>query len=313
MKNYLVTGGAGFIGSHLVETLLKEGHAVRVVDNFDTGKRETLGPFRGPLEVMEGSVADAGVMKKATEGIDVVFHQAARGSVPRSVEDPAGTHEANVTGTLQVLIAARDAGVQRVVCASSSSIYGETPELPKKETMPPTPMSPYGLSKLMLEYYCRLFTQVYGLETVALRYFNVFGPRQNPFLQYAAVIPLFILQMMKGKPCTIYGDGEQTRDFTYVADCVRANLLASTAAGAAGKVFNIACGGQISVNELHTELKKMIPSGVDPAYEPTRPGDIKYSFADIGRAKSDLGFTPAFSLRTGLEQTVSWFAAQTSR
>lgn len=313
MRNYLVTGGAGFIGSHIAETLLKEGHAVRVVDNFDTGRRETLDSLRGQLEVIEGSIADGALMNKAMKGIDIVFHEAARGSVPRSVEDPAGTHEANVTGTLQVLISARDAGVQRVVCASSSSIYGETPELPKNETMPATPMSPYGLSKLMLEYYCRLFTQIYGLETVALRYFNVFGPRQNPFLQYAAVIPLFILQMMQGKPCTIYGDGEQTRDFTYVADCVRANLLASTAPGAAGKVYNIACGGQISVNELHAELKDMIPSGVNPVYEPGRPGDIKYSFADIGRAKKDLGFSPSFSLKSGLEQTVRWFAAQTSK
>lgn len=310
MSNYLVTGGAGFIGSHLVETLVAQGHSVRVVDNFDTGKRETLQSLSGSFDFIEGSIADPAIVRKAMKGIDYVLHQAARGSVPRSVEDPAGTHEANITGTLQVLIGARDAGVRRVVCASSSSVYGETPELPKHEGMIPAPVSPYGLSKLTLEHYCSLFTKVYGLETVALRYFNVFGPRQNPFLQYAAVIPLFITRMIAGKPCVIYGDGEQTRDFTYVADCVKANLLACAAPGAAGKIYNIACGGQISVNQLHQALRSVIPTGVDSVHEPARAGDIKHSFADITRARKELGFQPQYSLQKGLQLTVNWFAVQ---
>lgn len=293
-----------------METLVGQGHSVRVVDNFDTGKRETLESLGGSFDIMEGSIADSAVVRKAMKGIDYVLHQAARGSVPRSVEDPAGTHEANITGTLQVLIGARDAGVRRVVCASSSSVYGETPELPKHEGMIPAPVSPYGLSKLTLEHYCALFTQIYGLETVALRYFNVFGPRQNPFLQYAAVIPLFITRMMAGEPCLIYGDGEQTRDFTYVADCVRANLLACSAPNAAGKVYNIACGGQISVNQLHQALKNVIPTGVDSVHESARAGDIKHSFADISRARKELSFQPQYSLEKGLQLTVNWFAAQ---
>lgn len=307
MDRYLVTGGAGFIGSHLVESLLAQGCFVRVLDNFDTGSRETLNSLGGAFEVIEGSVADAAVVKRAMNGIDYVLHQAARGSVPRSIEDPAGTHEANITGTLQVLIAARDAGVRRVVCASSSSVYGETPELPKRESMSASPKSPYALSKLALEHYCSVFTRVYGLETVALRYFNIYGPRQNPNLQYAAVIPLFITRMMKRKPCVIYGDGEQTRDFTYISDCVQANLLACKAGGVAGKVYNIACGAQVSVDQLHSQLQALFQSSIAAKYEAPRPGDVLHSFADITLASGELGYRPAYSLSRGLEETVRWF------
>ncbi|HSP07602.1 MAG TPA: SDR family oxidoreductase [Acidobacteriota bacterium] len=309
MDRYLVTGGAGFIGSHLVESLLAQGCFVRIIDNFDTGSRETLDSLGGAFELIEGSVADPEAVRRAMRGVDYVLHQAARGSVPRSVQDPAGTHEANITGTLQVLIGARDAGVRRVVCASSSSVYGETPELPKRESMNPSPRSPYALSKLALEHYCRIFTEVYGLETVALRYFNVYGPRQNPNLQYAAVIPLFITQMLKRQPCTIYGDGEQTRDFTYVADCVQANLLACKAPAAPGNVYNIACGSRTSIHRLHSELQNLLRTDLLPRYEPSRPGDIRDSFADITRAGKELEFTPKVSLRQGLEDTVKWFAS----
>lgn len=308
MEKYLITGGAGFIGSHLVQTLASQGNFVRVLDNFDTGSRETLQSLDAEFELVEGSVADAACVRRAVQGVDYVLHQAARGSVPRSVEDPMGTHDANITGTLQVLIAARDAGVRRVVCASSSSVYGETLELPKRETMTPSPLSPYALSKLALEHYCGVFARVYGLETVALRYFNVYGPRQNPNLQYAAVIPIFIAQMLRGKRCVIYGDGEQTRDFTYVADCVRANLLACKAPGASGKVYNIACGRQTSVMELHSRLSSVLRSGLDPLFERARTGDVKHSVADISAAQRDLGFQPQYSLEQGLQETVTWFS-----
>jgi nucleoside-diphosphate-sugar epimerase len=307
MERYLVTGGAGFIGSHLVETLLQEGHSVRVLDNFDTGQRSTLDLFGDKIEVIDGSVADPAVVRKAVTGIDYVLHQAARGSVPRSLEDPLGTHESNITGTLQLLIAARDAGVRRVVCASSSSVYGETPELPKLETMLPQPKSPYALSKLALEHYCSIFTQEFKLETVALRYFNVYGPRQNPDLQYAAVIPIFIKRMKYRKPCVVYGDGEQTRDFTYVADCVRANLLACKAPAASGQFYNIACGVQTSVRELHRMIGKLMGVDDDPVFEPLRAGDVRDSLADISRAQRDLGFNPVFELEQGLRKTMAWF------
>ena len=299
MERYLVTGGAGFIGSHIVETLLQQGHQVRVLDNFDTGERATLDLFRGKVEVLEGSVADPALVKRAVEGIDYVLHQAARGSVPRSLEDPIGTHESNITGTLQLLIAARDAGVRRMVCASSSSVYGETPELPKRESMLPQPKSPYALSKLALEHYCSIFTQEFGLQTVALRYFNIYGPRQNPELQYAAVIPIFIKRTLQKKSSIIYGDGGQTRDFTYVADCVRANLLACKAPAASGNFYNIACGARTSVLQLHEMISSLMNSRVPPVHEPPRGGDVRDSLADISRAERDLGFQPTFSLEEG--------------
>ena len=307
MERYLVTGGAGFIGSHLVEALLAENHFVRVLDNFDTGSPENLRGFSGNLEIMEGSVEDDATVSKAVEGIDYVLHQAARGSVPRSVSDPRGTHQNNVTGTLQVLRASQQAGVKRVVCASSSSVYGETAVLPKEESMVPDPCSPYAASKQMQEIYCRVFHRAYGLETVALRYFNIFGPRQNPNLQYAAVIPSFIRQMKAGRPCTIYGDGEQTRDFTYVADCVRANLLACRTPGISGQVCNIACGRQTRVNQLFQMLKKHFDYDMEPVYAEPRPGDVKHSYASTVKTEKLLHFQPHWSLEEGLEKTVLSF------
>ena len=312
MERYLVTGGAGFIGSHIVEALLGQGHFVRVFDNFDTGSRQNLSAFSGSLELVEGNLKDAGTVRQAVDGIDYVLHQGARGSVPRSVLDPAGTHHANITGTLHVLIAARDAHVRRVICASSSSVYGETPTLPKQESMCPTPLSPYAISKLTMEQYAAVFSGVYGLETVSLRYFNIYGPRQNPNLQYSAVIPIFVHSMMSGAPCTIFGDGEQTRDFTYVEDCVRANLLACKAAGVSGKVFNIACGNQISVNELFRTLSAILEYHVPPSYQPQRPGDVRYSYADMRKAEMELGFKPGTTLFDGLKRTVEWYKRGTT-
>jgi nucleoside-diphosphate-sugar epimerase len=310
MERYLVTGGAGFIGSHLVETLLKRGHSVRVLDDFDTGSRANLEQMPGDLEIIEGSITDRKTTSDAVKGIDYVLHQAARGSVPRSIKDPVGTHDANITGTLNVLLAARDAGIKRVVCASSSSVYGETEELPKRESMIPSPKSPYAISKLTLEHYCSVFNQVYGLETVALRYFNIYGARQNPSLQYSAVIPIFITRMLKGMPCVIYGDGEQTRDFTYVADCVEANLLACKSPHAAGRFYNIACGAQTSVNQLFSMIQQITGNTLPPKYEPARAGDVLYSFADIARANKELEFHPKIGLIDGLTKTVDWYRQQ---
>ncbi len=307
MERYLVTGGAGFIGSHIVETLLAQGHFVRVLDNFDTGSRENLSAFSGALEVVEGSLEDAGTVRQAMDGIDYVLHQGARGSVPRSISDPEGTHHSNITGTLHVLIAARDASVRRVVCASSASVYGETAILPKQESMLPTPLSPYALSKLMMEQYAAVFSGVYGLETVSLRYFNIYGPRQNPHLQYSAVIPIFVRNMMDGIPCPIFGDGEQTRDFTYVEDCVRANLLACKSEGVSGNVFNIACGSQTSVNELFRILSEILEYRLPPSYQPERPGDVRYSYADVRKAEKELAFQPGTTLFDGLKRTVEWY------
>jgi nucleoside-diphosphate-sugar epimerase len=307
MKRCLVTGGAGFIGSHLVQLLLNNGHDVRVLDDFDTGSRKTVSELKKDLDVVEGSIENMETVEKAVNGIDWVFHQAARGSVPRSVEDPAGTHSVNITGTLNILIASRNAGVGRVVCASSSAVYGETPELPKREDMLPAPESPYAVSKITLEHYCNVFFRAYGLETVSLRYFNIYGPRQNPLLQYAAVVPIFIRNMLEKKECVIYGDGSQTRDFAYVEDCAQANLLAATSASAPGGVYNIGCGTQISVNELFHLIQKLTGNNIPPKYEPMRKGDIMHSCADISRAKSVLKFQPAYDLQAGLEATVNWY------
>jgi nucleoside-diphosphate-sugar epimerase len=307
LEKYLVTGGAGFIGSHLVEALVSQGAFVRVLDNFDTGSPENLRGLPGRLEVVEGSVENLQMVREAMAGIDYVLHQAARASVPRSIEDPFGTHNVNITGTLNVLKAAKDLGIRRVVCASSSSVYGETPELPKVETMLPSPKSPYALSKLALEHYCSIFFHVYGLETVSLRYFNIYGSRQNPNLQYAAVVPIFIKNMLKKKPCHIYGDGGQTRDFTFIQDCIEANLLACKAPNVGGEVFNIACGRPTSVNQLFELLSKILGNTVPPVFEPSRPGDVLYSYADIQKVSRALDFQPRFSLEKGLQQTVEWY------
>lgn len=307
IERYLVTGGAGFIGSHIVERLLSDGHFVRVFDNFDTGSRANLPASSPNLEIREGSVEDFDQLRAAMQDIDYVLHQAARASVPRSIEDPLGTHNTNVTGTVYVLLAAKEAGVRRVVCASSSAIYGDLPGLPKEESMLPAPMSPYAISKLVNEYYARVFFETYGTEIVALRYFNIYGARQNPDLQYAAVIPIFIRNMILGKPCIIYGDGEQTRDFVYVKDCVEANLKACKASSVSGQVFNIAHNRQISVNQLFSILSDILNYRMSPIYEEPRPGDIKHSYADNSRARTVLRFEPETDLFNGLGQTAEWY------
>ena len=303
----LVTGGAGFIGSNLVHSLVNEGHKVRVLDNFSTGKFENLETVIKKIDLIVGDLCRTDDVQKAVESVDVVFHQAALPSVPRSVADPYTTNKINIEGTLNVFIAARDSGVKRVVYASSSSVYGSNEKLPKEETMLTKPMSPYAVSKLAKEVYGRIFYDLYGLETVGLRYFNVFGPRQNPESQYAAVIPKFITALLKGESPTIYGDGEQSRDFTYISDVVKANLLAAKGPGAAGEVFNIACGSRISLNELLNLLKKITDNEVEAVYTSSRPGDVKHSLAAINKAQSILGYRPEVSLETGLRQTVAWF------
>jgi UDP-N-acetylglucosamine 4-epimerase len=315
MTRALVTGGGGFIGSHLAEALLKKGHGVRILDDFSTGKRENL-TFRNhtpSLDVVEGDIRDLVLCQKAMEGVDYVFHQAALPSVQRSVEDPLGSNAVNVGGTLNVLLAARDAKVKRVMYASSSSIYGDTPMLRKKEDMSPTPLSPYALQKYTGEQYCRLFSQLYGLETVSLRYFNVFGPRQDPNSVYSAVIPRFIEALLHRRSPIVYGDGEQSRDFTYIDNVVQANVLAMSAQGLQGEIVNIACGQRISLNQLLGILKQFIPSERPAVYEEARPGDVRHSLADISKAKDCLRYEPIASIETGLKRTVEFFGRQVSR
>jgi len=304
----LVTGGAGFIGSHLVEHLVGEGHDVVVLDDFSTGKRENLASFRG-VEVVEGSVTDPATCARACRGVDYVLHQAALASVPRSLRDPVATHQANATGTLNVLLAARDAGVRRVVYAASSSAYGNTAELPKHEGMVPRPLSPYAVTKLAGEEYCRAVHASFGVETVALRYFNIFGPRQDPASQYAAVVPKFIVSAMANESPVIYGDGEQTRDFTYVANAVQANMVACSApAEACGEVFNVGCGARISVNELWRQITGILESKARAQYEPARVGDVRDSLASLDRSRRVLGYEPVVSLEEGLRRTVESFS-----
>ena len=315
MTRALVTGGGGFIGSHLAEALLKKGHEVRVLDNFSTGKREnlTFGNHTSSLEIVDGDIRDLALCQKAMEGVDFVFHQAALPSVQRSVEDPLGSHSVNVGGTLNVLLAARDAKVRRVMYASSSSIYGDTPTLPKREDMSPTPLSPYALQKYTGEQYCRLFSQLYGLETVSLRYFNIFGPRQDPNSVYSAVIPRFIDALLHRRSPIVYGDGEQSRDFTYIDNVVQANVLAMSAERLQGEVVNIACGQRISLNQLLGFLKQWIPSERPAVYEEARSGDVRHSLADISRAKERLRYEPAAGIEMGLKRTVEFFGRQVSR
>lgn len=313
VSNYLVTGGAGFIGSNLVGALLDRGHAVRVLDNFSTGKHENLASYVGKIDVIEGDLTNLDDVCRATADMDVVLHHGALASVPRSVEDPIGSNAANVNATLHVLVAARDAGVKRVIFASSSSIYGDQePETPKVETMLPKPISPYGVAKLAAESYCQVFHEVYGLETVALRYFNVFGPRQDPKGQYAAVIPLFIAALLRGDSPTIYGDGEQTRDFTYIENVIAGNLLAATAPAerVAGQVFNMAAGGQTSLNDLVDVLHEVMGLNIPAKYVDPRPGDIKFSKADISKAKERMGYQPQVSFLEGIRHTVEFYRTQ---
>jgi UDP-N-acetylglucosamine/UDP-N-acetyl-alpha-D-glucosaminouronate 4-epimerase len=309
----LVTGGAGFIGSHLTERLLSEGRDVRVVDDFSTGRRENLefAPSSqrwGRLEVLPGDITDPDLVLRAVADVEHVYHQAAIPSVPRSVADPIASNRANVSGTLNLLVAARDAGVKRFVYASSSSVYGESPTLPKVETMPPEPLSPYAISKLAAEQYARAFHRLYGLPTVGLRYFNVFGPRQDPGSEYAAVVPKFITAMARGQRPTIFGDGEQTRDFTYISNAVDANLAACASGEAAfGRSFNVACGRRISLLELVAQINGILGSGIEPVHAAPRAGDVKHSLADIAAAAEKLGYRPAISLEEGLARTAAWF------
>ena len=306
MASYLVTGGAGFIGSHLVEELVRRGERVRVADSFITGKRENLAHVSG-VELLEGDLADIAVAQRAVAGIDYVLHQAAIPSVPRSVQDPITSNRANIDASLNVLVAARDAGVKRVVYAGSSSAYGNTPTLPKVETMGTAPLSPYALQKLVAEQYCQMFTTLYGLETVTIRYFNVFGPRQDPSSPYSGVISLFIRALVEGRAPTIYGDGGQTRDFTYVANVVDGVLKACAAPAASGEVINVATGGRISLNDLFRALKDLTDASVEPIYAETRAGDVRDSQADIDKARRLLGYEPTVTLEQGLEKTVAWF------
>lgn len=303
-QRILVTGGGGFIGSHLVHRLVALGHRVKTLDNFSTGHRSNLDAVAQDVEIVEGDIQSYERASHATRGCDVVFHQAALPSVPRSVQDPLTSTASNVTGTINVLLAARDAGVRRVVYASSSSVYGANPALPKHEEMATLPISPYAVAKLAGEGYCRAFGEVYGLETVAIRYFNVFGPRQDPRSQYAAVVPNFIAALLRGEQPTIYGDGEQSRDFTYVENVVDANVLAADAAGVAGRVYNVACGERVTLNALFSELAGLLGSDLEPVYAPPRMGDVRHSLADISAARRDLAYEPTVSLREGLGRTV---------
>ncbi len=306
MSTYLVTGGAGFIGSHIVDELVRRGECVRVLDNFSTGKRENLSSTIEQIELIEGDIRDLGTVRNAVQGVDYVLHQAALPSVPRSVADPMTSHEVNATGMLNILIAARDTQVRRVVYASSSSVYGNSPTLPKREEMPTNPLSPYAVSKLAGESYCCAFYQVYGLPTVALRYFNVFGPRQDPTSQYSAVIPKFMMAMLRGEPPTIHGDGTQSRDFTYVANVVNANLLACERDEAIGQVMNVACGERYSLLDLHVELQRILNVEMPPAFAPARKGDIKHSLAAIEIATDRLGYVPSVKWIDGLRRTLDW-------
>ncbi|HYP19806.1 MAG TPA: SDR family oxidoreductase [Chloroflexia bacterium] len=304
MAQYLVTGAAGFIGSNIVEELVRRGETVRALDNLATGRRSNIEPFLDSVEFVEGDITDEMLLSSALRGVDYVLHQAALPSVPRSVEDPLSAHGANATGTLMLLIAARDAGVKRVVFASSSSVYGESPTLPKREDMPTEPLSPYAVNKLTGEEYCKVFTRLYGLPTVALRYFNVFGPRQDPKSQYAAAIPGIASRMLRGQSPTIYGDGEQTRDFTYVQNVVNANLLACERDEAVGLAMNVATAQRISLLDLVALLNEVLGTEIEPEFAPPRAGDVKHSLADISLAEGALGYRVEVDFKEGLARTV---------
>ena len=306
-KRLVVTGGAGFIGSNIVDRLVAEDNEVVVIDNLLTSKANNLKDVMSRIKFVNGDIQDLDLLAREFEGIDYVLHQAALASVPRSIENPIASNQNNIDGTLNVLVAARDAGVKRVVYAASSSAYGNTPTLPKHEGMASDPLSPYAITKLVGEQYCKVFYEIYGLETVSLRYFNVFGPRQDPNSHYAAVIPKFITAMLNDERPVIFGDGEQSRDFTYVQNNVDANLLACTAPNAAGKMFNIACGERITLNQLVEVLNDILGKDIEPLYEEERAGDVKHSLADITLARDVLGYEPEYGFREGLVKTVEWF------
>ncbi len=311
MDKFLITGGAGFIGSNIADRLLEQGHSVRVIDNFLTGKRENLSKALNSqrFELIEGDIRNLDTVRRACEGIDFVLHEAAIPSVPRSIDDPIATNEVNINGTLNVLKASYENKVRRVVYAASSSAYGDTAVLPKKEDMIPSPLSPYAVSKLTGEYYCRVFTSVYGLETVSLRYFNIFGPRQDPNSTYAAVVPRFITAMLKGESPTVYGDGEQSRDFTYIENVIHANINACYAPpAAAGRVLNIACGTRFTLNTVLRKLEEIFDKKANPKYLPPKKGDVKHSQADITNAANYIQYKIEVDFETGLRRTVDYFA-----
>jgi nucleoside-diphosphate-sugar epimerase len=307
---YLVTGGAGFIGSNIVQALVARGEQVRVLDNLVTGRLSNLDGVRESVEFVNGDICDLDTCRQALRGVRFVLHQAALPSVPRSIKDPIQSSAVNIQGTLNLLVAASKQGghgVERFVFASSSSVYGDTPTLPKSESMMPTPQSPYAVTKLTGEHFCRVFARVYGLSTVCLRYFNIYGPRQDTESTYAAVIPRFISACRQGKAATIFGDGSQSRDFTFIEDCVAANFLACQASGAAGDACNIGSGSRITIKDLYTAVQRAVGQNISPEHAPTREGDVKHSQADIERAQSLLGYAPRFDLATGLGRTVDWF------
>ena len=304
----VITGGAGFIGSNIAEELSKEkDNEIIIVDDLSTGKMANIRKFNQSTNInfVRGSITDLNLLKGVFKGVDYVFHQAAIPSVPRSIKDPIASNNANINGTLNVLVAAKDCGVKKVVYASSSSVYGDTPKLPKRERMTPNPLSPYAVTKLLGEYYCNVFNDIYGLKTVSLRYFNVYGPRQDPYSDYAAVIPKFINRVSENKPPVIYGDGKQTRDFTFVKDVVSANILA--AKSDAEGVYNIANGNRISINELANMIMALMEKNLTLIHDAPREGDVKHSLADISEAKKNLGYEPGYSLEEGLRRTVEWF------
>ena len=309
-KLYLVTGGAGFIGSNIAEALVRRGDRVRILDDFSTGRRENLSPLSG-VEVVEGDLRDPDAVRRAVAGVDGVFHEAALRSVPRSVDDPLSSNEVNVTGTLVLLLACREARVRRLVYASSSSVYGDDPTLPKVETLPTQPISPYAVSKLAAEHYCQTFARLYGLETVSLRYFNVFGPRQNPESKYSAVIPRFLAQALAGEPLEVHGDGEQSRDFTYIDNVVRGNLLAMETPGVSGEVFNVACGSRHSLLAIADAIADFLGRKLPRTHVASRPGDVKHTLADISKAERLLGYRPIVDFATGMQRTCEYFVGRT--
>ncbi len=305
---YLVTGGAGFIGSNIARHLLQDGQEVRILDNFSSGRHENIADLEGKVEMIEGDIRDYWTVIKAVKGVDYVLHQAALPSVPRSVENPLTSNSVNIDGTLNMLEVSKNAGVKKFVLASSSSVYGESEELPKHEGMTPSPLSPYAISKLTGEYYCQVYWQLYGFPTVSLRYFNIFGPHQDPASQYAAVVPRFITSLLEDKQPVVFGDGAQSRDFTYIDNCVAANILAATSDKIVGDVFNVACAGQYTLNELLDILREIIGVDTPAKYDPERPGDIKHSYADV-RKLIKFGYDPKVDFKEGLKRTVEFFKA----
>ncbi|MCK4343519.1 MAG: SDR family oxidoreductase [Phycisphaerae bacterium] len=309
MSLCLVTGGGGFIGSHIIRRLLAKGRSVRVLDDFSTGKRENLTEVEDQIELVEGDICDVPTVERSMKDVEVVFHLAARASVPRSVEQPRPAHEINITGTLNLLIAARDAGARRFIYSASSSAYGDTPTLPKRVDMQPQPLSPYAVSKLAAEHYCSVWSHVYGLQTVSLRYFNVFGPRQDPTSTYAAVIPAFVSRMLKGQRPIIFGDGEQSRDFCFIENVLDANMRGAEVEEVHGEVVNVACGERTTLNQIVADINKLLGTNIEPEYQAPRPGDVRHSLADISETKKVLGYEPLVMFPEGLQRSIEWYKA----